>query len=196
MYKRYGFIGLLKLLVSFLYTKLNYPNARIIRLPFDIRNSHLVEIGKGFTVGFGCRLEAHPINNKNLKCILFGENVEINDYVHIAAGEMVTIGDNVLIASRVFITDLNHGNYNGDKQDPPNSLAKKRKLSTSPVVIENNVWIGESVSILPGVTIGENSIIGANSLVCKNIPKNVIAVGNPARIIKEYNFTTNSWVSI
>jgi acetyltransferase-like isoleucine patch superfamily enzyme len=52
-------------------------------------------------------------------------------------------------------------------------------------VIEDNVWIGESVVILPGVTIGKNSIIGANAVVTKSIPENSIAGGNPARIIKK-----------
>lgn len=196
MYKRYGLIGIIKLIISLIYTKIFYHKARLIRLPFDIRNGHLIQIGIDFTSGVGCRIEAHAVKNNKKKCILFGSNIEINDYVHIAAGEQIRIGDNVLIASRVFITDINHGKYSGELQDNPNTIAKNRKLSTNPVVIENNVWIGESVSILPGVTIGENTIIGANSLVCKNIPKNVIAVGNPAKVIKEYNFTTNSWVSI
>ena len=190
MLKRYGILGYFKLLISFVYTKIFYKKARIIRLPFDIRNKHLISIGSNFTTGVGCRLEAHSINNKGYRCIIIGKNVEINDYVHIASGEKVIIGDNVLIASRVFITDLNHGSYSGDFHDHPNSIVKNRQLSTRPVLIENNVWIGESVSILPGVIIGENS------LITKNIPSNVIAVGNPIKVIKKYDFLINKWVSV
>ena len=72
----------------------------------------------------------------------------------------------------------------------------ERKYRTRPVFIEDNVWIGESVSVLPGVRIGKNSIIGANSVVTKNIPENSIAVGNPARVIKKYNFETSFWEKI
>jgi lipopolysaccharide O-acetyltransferase len=66
-------------------------------------------------------------------------------------------------------------------------------LYSSPVIIEENVWIGEYVSILPGVTIGRGSIIGSMSVVNKNIPAFCIAVGAPAKVIKRYNFTTNKW---
>ncbi|MNY78908.1 Galactoside O-acetyltransferase [compost metagenome] len=63
--------------------------------------------------------------------------------------------------------------------------AKRRLYSKGPVIIEDNVWLGEGVVVLPGVTIGENSIVGANAVVTKSIPKNCVAGGNPARIIRE-----------
>ncbi|MBL4677498.1 MAG: hypothetical protein JKY70_15040 [Mucilaginibacter sp.] len=66
-------------------------------------------------------------------------------------------------------------------------------MGTKPVIIEDNVWIGETVSVLPGVTIGKGSIIGASAVVTKNIPPYSIAVGNPAKVIKTYNFESNSW---
>ena len=105
----------------------------------------------------------------------FGNNVQINDYVHIGAVENITIGNNVLIASKVFITDHNHGCYNGEIQDTPDSIVMKRKIYSNPVFIEDNVWLGEFVCILPGVKIGKNSIIGSMSVVTKNIPENSIA---------------------
>jgi lipopolysaccharide O-acetyltransferase len=61
------------------------------------------------------------------------------------------------------------------------------------VAIEDNVWLGEFVSVLPGVTIGKGSIVGANSVVSKNLPPYVIAVGTPAKPIKKFNFETNKW---
>jgi lipopolysaccharide O-acetyltransferase len=186
---------LLYLSRCFIYTKLEVPSARLIRLPIDIRNKKGVDFGNNLTTGYGCRIETFSENG--IKALRFGENVQINDYVHIAALEGVKIGDNVLIASKVFISDLNHGSYNGDEKDTnPNEIAKNRKLSSTPVEICNNVWIGELCSILPGVTIGENCIIGANSVVTKNIPPNSIAVGNPAKVIKQYNFSTKKWEKI
>jgi len=193
MLKKYGFLGFWNLLVSLLYTRLFYRQARIIRLPFDIRNRHLVEIGKDFTTGFGCRIEALPINNVVANCIQIGKDVQINDYVHIAAGESIKIGDHVLIASRVFISDINHGTYSGDHQDSPLVPPNDRKLSTRPIVISDNVWIGEGVCVMSGITIGQGSIIGASSVVTKDIPPNSIAVGSPAKVVKVYNFENGIW---
>lgn len=196
MYKRYGIIGCLKLFISLIFTKIFYPKSRLIRLPFDIRNAHLIFLGKNLTTGFACRFEAHGVHQGIEKCLIFGNNVQLNDYVHIAAGEQIVIGDNVLIASRVFISDLNHGSYSGDFQDSPLTLPNSRKLSTQPVHIEDNVWIGEGVCILPGVTIGKGSIIGAMSVVTKSVPDYSIAVGVPAKVVKIYDFTQEKWLSV
>ena len=173
-------------------TKITLPHARLIRIPIDIRGRKGISFGKKLTTGYGCRLES--FSEDGGKTLFFGDNVQINDYCHINAFKSVRIGDNVLIASKVFITDLEHGSYVGDDNDSnPNSIVKDRPLSSKPVIIGNNVWIGELCSVLPGVTIGDNSIIGANSVVTKSIPANSIAVGNPAKVIKQFNFSTNRW---
>lgn len=196
MYKRYGFFGCIKLIIALLFTKIFYPGARLIRLPFDIRNKRYIKIGEAFTTGVGCRIEAHPITDRKSKCIVIGANVQINDYVHIAAGESVVLGNNVLIASKVFISDINHGSYTSENSDSPDVPPSQRKLSTSPVIIEDNVWLGESVCVLPGVTIGKGSIIGSLSVVTKNIPPFSIAVGIPAKVVKTYDFDKGIWIPI
>ncbi|PKH67658.1 acetyltransferase [Flavobacterium sp. ALD4] len=196
MINRYGLRGLLKLIVSFVFTKLFYNNARLIRLPFDIRNKKNIQIGDGFTTGFGCRIEVHPQKKTDEKLLIFGKNIEINDYVHIAAGEKITIGNNVLIASKVFISDLNHGNYKGVNQDSPLSTPNSRKLSTNPIIIKDNVWIGEGVCIMPGVTIGLGCVIGALSVVTKNIPDYSIAVGSPAKVVKQFDLKKQEWIAL
>ena len=195
MLQRYGLLGCLRLIVSVVYTKIAYPRARIIRLPFDIRNRKNIIIGRGFTTGFGCRIEAHPAV-KGSKIIYFGENVQINDYVHIAAGEKITIGNNVLIASKVFISDLNHGSYKGDFQDSPLSTPNSRRLETKPIVIKDNVWLGEGVCVMSGVTIGFGCIVGASSVVTKNLPDYSIAIGAPAKVIKKYDFNKEKWINV
>lgn len=198
MLKRYGWIGSLRLLISLIYTKLFFKKSRLIRLPFDIRNRHLIDLGEGLTTGFGCRIEVHPIQRNSQKiCIKFGKNVQMNDYVHIAASEEIIIGNNVLLASKIFISDLNHGNYSfGNKQDNPNSIPNERAIHTNPVNIQDNAWIGESVSILGGVTIGRGSIIGCNSVVTKSVPAYCIAAGNPATLKKKFDFEKNIWKKI
>lgn len=192
---KYDFIGKIKLIYSFIVTKLFYKKARLIRQPFDIRGKEYIELNQGFTCGFGCRLEAYP-KSKNKKVLIIGKNVQINDYVHISARERIEIRDNVLIASKVFISDLDHGCYSSNEFFDINIIPKERKLFSKPVIIQKNVWIGENVSILSGVEIGENSVIGAGSVVTKNIPKNTIVVGNPAKVIKKYNVITRKWEKI
>jgi lipopolysaccharide O-acetyltransferase len=100
----------------------------------------------------------------------------------------------VLIASCVFISDHNHGRYDElDMASSPAVPPADRPLSSKPVRIGNNVWLGEYVCILPGVTIGDGSIIGASSVVTHDIPANSIAAGNPARVIRVFDSLTNSW---
>jgi len=192
MLKRYGIFGVLKLIQSLVYTKLFFSQARLIRLPFDIRNKKYIKIGAAFTTGFGCRLEAYPLDESVV--LKIGKNVQINDYVHISAMKGVLIGDNVLIASKVFISDLNHGSYGAnDLHDSPNIPPNNRKLYAEPIIIEENVWLGETVCVLGGVTIGKGTIVGANSVVSKNLPPYVIAVGAPAKPVKKYNFENAKW---
>lgn len=193
MLRRYGLLGCLRLLISTVYTKIVYPKARLIRLPFDVRNKKNIKIGKAFTAGVGCRLEAFPLVDANKICIEIGENVQINDYVHIGAVGSIKIGNNVLLASKIYISDHNHGSYDSQVSDHPLSMPIDRLPICKPVIIEDNVWLGESVCVLPGVTIGEGCVIGALSVVTKSIPAYSIAVGSPARVVKQYNFESNKW---
>lgn len=147
--------------------------------------------GKYITIGnnFSCfkrlRLEAIDIHNghKYTPKIIFGDNVSINFDCHIGCVNRIEIHDNVLIASKVFITDHSHGYIKKEALTEPPSL--REVVSKGPVIIEKNVWIGEGVVILGGLKIGENSIVGANSVVTKSVPKNCVVAGNPAKIIKE-----------
>lgn len=190
-----GFIEILYLMKCKLITPIFFSKSRLIRLPIDVRGKKGINFGKNLTTGKYCRLESFSKDGN--KTLFFGTNVQINDFVHINALKNVKIGDNVLIASKVFITDLEHGSYKSDEYDSvPDSIVKDRDLSSHDVIIEDNVWIGEMVSILPGVTIGKNSIIGSNSVVTKSIPENCIAVGNPAKIVKKYNYDTQKWERI
>jgi len=195
-FMQYGVLGFFRLIIDVVRTKFLFNNARIVRFPIDIRGKRFMKVSDGLTTGRYCRIEAYPLDERSV-VITFGKNVQINDFVHITAMENVYIGNNVLLASKIYISDCSHGSYDGNEQDSsPNTFPIDRNYKTSPVIILDNVWIGESVSILPGVTIGENAIIGANSVVTKNIPANSIAVGNPARLIKKYNFDTKIWEKI
>ncbi len=195
MKNRYTLLGYFKLFIWFIRTKMISSKARIIRFPFDLRGGKFIDFGKQLTTGIGCRFEAFSENNE--KVIHFGDNVQINDYVHICGMKSVKIGNNVLIAGKVYISDNSHGSYKNDIEDTSPLIAPiKRKYHISPVTIEENVWIGENVVILPGITIGKGTIVGANSVVTKSLPDYVIAVGSPAKPIKKYNFESNRWEKI
>lgn len=197
LFTRYGFFGSIRLFIDVLNTKLFFHSARIVRRPYYIRGKRFIKFNHGFTTGVGMRLDVFA-DNTNKFLIEFGKNVQINDYVHIAAIESVKIGNNVLIASKVFITDHNHGNYSDDDNlhSNPATAPQHRILTKKAVIIEDNVWIGEFVSVLPGVTIKEGSIIGTMSVVTGTIPPYSIAVGIPARVIKKFNFSTNKWEKV
>jgi acetyltransferase-like isoleucine patch superfamily enzyme len=195
-FKIYTFSAFIKLIFNIFRTRISYPGAKIIRFPFDIRGRNFIKWGFDFTTGIGCRLEAYPDDNKSIT-ISIGNNVQINDYVHITGINNIVIGDNVLIASKVYISDSSHGSYAGDKNDSdPTSIPKNRPLFSKAICIEDNVWLGEMVSVLPGVTIGKGTIVGANSVVTRSLPANVIAVGVPAKPIKRYNFEKQRWENI
>ena len=197
LFERYGLGGALRLALDVVCTRLFISGeARIIRRPATIRGKRFIRFGKRLTTGVGLRLDAFPPDSASAACITFGDDVQLNDYVHIAAVNSVTIGNHVLIASKVFISDHNHGRYgNGGVHDAPDVPPAARPLQVQAVVIEDNVWLGESVLVMPGVTIGRGAIVGAGAVVTGNIPPATIAVGVPARVIKRYDFAEGKWIS-
>ena len=119
-------------------------------------------------------------------------SIEIGKYclitpgVRIMAAEKILIGDSCMIAHGAYISDADwHGIY--DRAEPVGK--------TKPVILEDNVWIGDSAIICKGVRIGKNSIIGAGSVVTKDVPSNTIFAGNPAKFVKaidKNNFNTRA----
>lgn len=123
--------------------------------------------------------------------IQIGTNFSATEYLRLTSKNKVTIGDNVLLGSSVTILDCNHG-MNPEVVKGYN----RQEMLLDEVHIEDGVWCGDHVIILPGVTIGQHSIIGAGSVVTKSIPEYCIAAGNPAKIIKRWNFDSKSWKRI
>lgn len=158
--------------------------ASYLRSPARIHNPKFITIGSSVTAEPGLVIEAHTAfagDSFNPR-ITIGDRVSFGYHCHVGCINEVTIGNDVLIASRVFISDHSHGRGHGqDLNTPP---ARRRLFSKGPIRIGCNVWIGEGVSILPGVTIGNNSIVGANSVVTHDIPENSVFAGTPARLIR------------
>jgi len=124
--------------------------------------------------------------------IIIGNHVIIGLSTVLRSANKIFIGNNVLISSGVYILDhnshpldskLRQKDINNIYNESPQKFNYKN-IKNKPIIISDNVWIGRNALILKGVTIGKNSIIGANTTVTKSIPKNSIAVGNPAIIKK------------
>lgn len=195
--RQYSFSNKIYMFFCFVRTRIFYRGARIIRFPFDIRNGKNIRLGRDLSIGRMCRFEVSFENGRHDRiCLEIGDQTRIGDFVHISALEHVSIGSNCGIGPKCGITDLNHGDFSPWHPFDMTVPYKQWPLHARPVKIGNNVWIGESVCILPGVTIGDGCIIGAMSNVVKSIPPYSLAVGNPARVVKKYNFTTKCWEKV
>lgn len=167
-----------------------------------ISGTDCMQIGRSFSMGRGgwlyCLKEFGDSVEKQIfkPQLRIGDHVSIGEYVHIGCAYHIEIGNNVLMASKIYIADHNHGSYRGEMQSSPDVPPVKRELTYREVIIGDNVWLGEFVSIMPGVTIGRGSIIGAHSTVTHNIPPRSIAVGSPAQVIKQWNNSTKMWEKV
>lgn len=192
----YGLYETILNVKNLVITKVFYPKARLVRFPCYVRNKKHITFGKGFTCGYGCRLESVQTAPEQYGTVVFGENVKIGDHVHISSASRIEIGNDVLMASHIFITDLEHGKYAGENQTSPVLAPDDRPIYSEDVKIGNKVWIGENVVILKGVTVGDGCIIGSSAVVNKSIPSGCIAVGNPARVVKKWNEAAQEWDSV
>jgi acetyltransferase-like isoleucine patch superfamily enzyme len=156
-----------------------------LKKDFRVINPQYIEIGDNFQALERFRIETidKHWSQTFTPSINIGNNVIFNTDIHIGCIDSIEIEDNCLFASRIFITDHNHGDTSLSMRDI--SPVKRPLISNGPVVIKKNVWVGEGVVIMPNVTIGENSIIAANAVVTKNVPQNVVVAGIPAVIIKQ-----------
>lgn len=146
-----------------------------------LSNPDRVFIGSSVFIAPGSRLEAIQNHHDHLYdgSIHIGDGTVIEPHAHIGAAARLEIGCNVLMGTRVFITD--HDHQFTDSVLP----IRKQPLIVSPVIIEDSVWLGENTTVLKGVTIGHHAVIGANSVVTKNVPPFAIAVGSPARVVRQ-----------
>lgn len=205
--KANGIIFYLKFLFKTIYFRFysrKFKSSRRVFLKkgYIVSGHKYISLGNNFRAGLSLRLEAISCfaEQRFDPVVTIGDNVFINDYVHIGCINNIKIGNNVLFASKIFITDHNHGYYgknDTDQHESPEIPPANRLLSNNTsVIIEDNVWLGEAVSVLPGSHIGQGSIIGANSVVRGVIPAFSIAVGSPAVVVKEYCPIDRVWKSV
>ncbi|MCX2479503.1 acyltransferase [Pedobacter sp. MC2016-15] len=160
--------------------------------------------GKGSIVRSRTRIDVFPFNNFQL-----GEKSLIEDFstINNGVGDVyignesvvgigctvigpVNIGNHVIMAQNIVVSGLNHGYEIIDI--PPS----EQKTITNLITIMDDVWIGANCVVTSGVTIGKHAVIGAGSVVTKDVPPFSVSVGNPARVVKQYNFETAKWERI
>ena len=128
-------------------------------------------------IGEGCYIEPPLHANWGGRFVKMGKNVYANFGLTMVDDGEITIGDGCMFAPNVILATAGH---------PINPQLRAQVYQfTKPIHIGNNVWIGAGAVVLPGVTIGDNTVIGAGSIVTKDIPANVVAVGNPCRVVRE-----------
>ncbi len=184
-----GCIALIILGLDLLFSGLNFRCRGFFRYPFTIRSLGEIKVGKNCRFGRYSTIELFNTDSR----LTVGDGFRSNSYLHIGVLCSVIIGEDVLVASGVYISDHSHGAYGELEPSDPRSRPVQRKLHVAPVVIGNNVWLGEKAAILPGVRIGDGVIVGAGAVVTKDIPDYCIVAGVPAKIIKRYDFVSSTW---
>jgi len=145
----------------------------------QVNNPRAVAIGSRVTITSQFILADLCPSVNEVPKIIIGDGCIILYRFQCNAAQSVRIGKNVLIASNVLITDSDHVIEPGGVP-----VTKNRKFVTQPVRVEDNCWLGQNAVILKGVTIGHDSIVGANSVVTHDVPPCSVVAGNPARVIK------------
>ncbi len=164
-------------------------------------NPFLHKKGKGSTVCRRTRMDVLPFNNFSLGSYSTIEDfvtinngvgdVHIGDRSRIGIGNVVigpvNIGNDVIFAQNIVMSGLNH------VYEDINTPIHQQPVTTGTITIEDECWLGANVVVTAGVKIGKHSVVAAGAVVTKDIPPHSIAVGNPARVIKQYNPESGNW---
>lgn len=155
-----------------------------------INRLNYFSIGTNTTIGYDYRMifiDRYHGGEYN-PSLTIGKNVSIANRFTALVSDKIRIENDVLIASDVVIISHNHG-----LNPELSSSYANIPLTTAPVTIQRGCWIGEKVVVLPGVTLGERTIVAAGAVVTKSIPAYSMVAGVPAKIIKQYSFETHQW---
>lgn len=169
----------------------------IVKPVLNSANEKYISIGDNVDVGAFCRLTVatefggHKVKSDNGVRLRIGDNVSIGSNSFLSANNNVEIGNNVIMSAYVFVTDHDHGFGDIEK-----NLDKQPLSEGGFVKIGDNVFLGVKSSILKNVTIGKRAVVAANAVVTKDVPAFSIVAGNPARIVKKYDFEKKEWTKM
>lgn len=152
------------------------------RTRMDVLPFHKFELGNYSTIEDFCTI------NNGVGDVMIGSETRIG-LGNVIIGP-VTVGNAVIFAQNIVLSGLNH-NYE-DIHLP----ILKQNVTTAPIIVEDECWVGANVVITAGVTIGKHSVVAAGSVVTKNVPSYSVVVGNPARVIKQFDFEKKQWMRV
>lgn len=186
----YKLLSLLRLhTMNFFYRSLFIEMEGVIDSPRQLLGTNYIRIGENTTIHKDVILTAWNRYEEQTftPSIKIGSDCNIGEHCHITACNRIEIGNGVLTGRYVYISDNSHGNPSNIEELSLNPILRPL-YSKGPVVIGNNVWIGERVCIMSGVKIGDGAIIAANAVVTHDIPAGVLAGGVPAKVIKSIKY--------
>jgi len=160
--------------------------SRLIRTKVD--GHKRISIGTKVYINDRTWLACMPLTGNENCTLSIGDGTYIARFCHFYATSKIEIGKKVLIADRVYLADNLH-----EFSDITRPVIDQPVKQTGEVIIGDGAWLGENVCII-GAKIGKQSVVGANSVVTKDIPDYCVAVGTPARIVKRYSFEIKKWV--
>jgi acetyltransferase-like isoleucine patch superfamily enzyme len=157
--------------------------------PFRFYGLNQMSLGDGVMINRDCWIQTIPGGGQgNDEKLVIGAHAGIGMGAHISAAKQVLIEEYVLLARNVHIADHAHAFENIDVP-----IMKQGINRIAPVSIGRSTWLGQNVVVLPGVTIGRHCVIGANSVVNSSIPDFSVAVGAPARVVRQFNRNSSKW---
>lgn len=176
------------------YYKLTINKGSLIHLPiFSLTGGHRIKIGENSTIGKKAWISA--ISNYGVHTyspnIIIGNYVNIGNYACIASTNKIAIFDGTLISEHFYISDHYHG-FDPNMGRPADQML----YSKGNVIIGENCFIGYRVTILSGVTLGRNCVVGSHAVVTTSFPDYSMIAGVPAKLIKKYNIQTNNWEKV
>ena len=152
----------------------------VLETPVRILGESRIAIGSDVFVGPDCWFQTLDVGGSDVALVI-GDGVNIAGSCVISAVADIRIGDRVLMARNVYISDHIHG-YDDTKR----AVLDQGVARVEPVSIGEGAWLGQNVVVCPGVTIGRGAVVGANAVVVDDVPDHCLAVGVPARVVREF----------
>ena len=166
--------------ISVKYAFHEFGRGSVLMLPIRLSGERRIVIGEEVYIGAGSWLQAIPDGMNTSPSLMIGNGTNVAGYCVLSAVRSVILEENVLLARNVYISDHIHKYTNLNLPIKDQGVDK-----VEPVLICRGAWLGQNVVVCPGVRIGRNAVIGANSVVNKDVPDYCVAAGSPARVVKK-----------